>query len=122
MFTKLKTQQDLDVYMETIQTQNFACIYKHSATCGMSATALKQVKTAHNTLTMWGDEDLMIGLVVVQDARSVSNAIAEQLEVKHESPQFLIFKDGKLVDVLNHLAVSARHIQHVIGGGYNKHN
>ena len=32
----------------------------------------------------------------VQEARPLSNAIAEQFQVKHESPQALLFVDGEL--------------------------
>jgi bacillithiol system protein YtxJ len=34
--------------------------------------------------------------------RDVSNAIAQRLGVKHESPQALIVRDGKVSAVLNH--------------------
>ena len=57
----------------------------------MSATAMKQVKQAHNALTQ-DDMEFPIGVIVVQDARPVSNEVADRLEVKHESPQCLLFK------------------------------
>jgi bacillithiol system protein YtxJ len=93
MFINLETKDDLTVFMESIKTQSFACLYKHSSTCGMSATAMRQVKKAHEQLANLDEStDLMIGVVVVQTARAVSNLVAEELEVKHESPQLLIFK------------------------------
>ena len=39
----------------------------------------------------------MCGLIVVQHARPVSNAVVERFGVRHESPQALLLRDGRVV-------------------------
>ena len=62
-------------------------IFKYSTTCFSSLSAMKELRTF--------ETELPIYLVVVQEDRAVSNAIEEDLAVKHESPQLLILKDGR---------------------------
>jgi bacillithiol system protein YtxJ len=42
-------------------------------------------------------EDLPVGIVRVVEARSASNRVAEITGLRHESPQLILFKDGKAV-------------------------
>lgn len=62
-------------------------LLKHSLTCPISHAAYEEMST------MTKEE---ISLVVVQDARSLSNEIAERTGIKHESPQAFVVKDGKV--------------------------
>jgi len=43
--------------------------------------------------------------------RDVSAAIAERLALKHESPQAIVVKGGKIRAVLNHSAITARALE-----------
>jgi bacillithiol system protein YtxJ len=43
--------------------------------------------------------------------RDVSGAIAERLSLKHESPQAIVVKGGKIRAVLNHSAITARALE-----------
>jgi bacillithiol system protein YtxJ len=52
-----------------------------------------------------GDGDPPLYAVVVQYARDVSTYLAEQLGVKHETPQAILIQDGEAVDVKNHGAI-----------------
>jgi len=82
------------------------CIFKHSRTCPISMYAKQQVDSF---LQM--DGEIPIYLVVVQDQRPLSNEIASQMDVKHESPQFLLLKDGEVKAVLNHHNITISNIQ-----------
>ncbi|KPN95650.1 bacillithiol system redox-active protein YtxJ [Lysinibacillus sp. ZYM-1] len=62
-------------------------VLKISMTCLSSISALKEVKLFVTELPKY--------LVIVQKEREVSDAIARDLRVKHESPQLLILRDGK---------------------------
>jgi bacillithiol system protein YtxJ len=42
-------------------------------------------------------EDLPLGIVRVVEARAASNHIADLTGIRHESPQIILFKDGKAV-------------------------
>ena len=42
-------------------------------------------------------EDLKLGIIKVVDARPASNHVAALTGIEHESPQIILFKDGKNV-------------------------
>ncbi len=61
--------------------------------------------TCHKTMQGFGfvqeklepREDLVVGLIRVVGARPASNLVAETTGLKHESPQVILFQDGKPV-------------------------
>ena len=68
-------------------------IFKHSTRCSISRMALS--KTERN----WNFTDAQVQpyyLDLLQH-RIISNKIAEQFNVEHQSPQLLLIKDGKCV-------------------------
>jgi len=73
-----------------------AIIFKHSNACPVSAKA---------KVEMDGLKEEIV-LVVVQEQRDLSNKIAEEFDIKHESPQVILVKDGKAVKVFNHFDVT----------------
>lgn len=72
-------------------------LFKHSLTCPISHAAYEEMSLLKNE---------PISLVVVQDARGVSNAIAQRTGVKHESPQALIVRDGAVIWHASHYDVT----------------
>ena len=85
-------------------------IFKHSATCPVSAWARQQVeawmkKSGHD-----------VYLVVVQSARPLSNAIAEKMGIRHESPQFIAVKAGT-VAALSHNEITPENLDALTGRG-----
>ncbi len=42
-------------------------------------------------------EDLKLGIIKVVEARTASNHVAKVTGIEHESPQIILFKDGKNV-------------------------
>lgn len=69
-------------------------VFKHSTSCPISAGA-------HEELTHFIEDDktnpVDYAIVHVIEDRPVSNAIAEQLGIKHASPQAILVKDGQSV-------------------------
>jgi bacillithiol system protein YtxJ len=69
-------------------------LFKHSTSCSVSAGA-------HEELMHFIEDDkanpVDYAIVHVIEDRPVSNAIAEQLGVKHASPQAILVKDGQSV-------------------------
>ncbi|WP_232699884.1 bacillithiol system redox-active protein YtxJ [Brevibacillus daliensis] len=63
-------------------------LLKHSTICPISTTALEQVET------YLADSDVATAIVLVREARPVSNEVAERFQIKHESPQIFLFEDG----------------------------
>ena len=69
-------------------------IFKHSLTCGTSAYAKQFIDELSQT------EDVIF--LVVQKERELSREIAEKLGIKHESPQLIIVRRGRVAAVFNH--------------------
>jgi len=67
-------------------------LFKHSTSCSVSAGA-------HEELMHFVEDDQVnsvdYAIVHVIEDRPVSNAIAEQLGIKHASPQAILVKDGQ---------------------------
>lgn len=76
-------------------------IFKHSTHCSISRTALNRMEQLKNVS---GADFYYLDLL---NYRSVSNKVAEQFEVNHESPQLLLIKDGECVYEESHLGITA---------------
>lgn len=79
-------------------------IFKHSTTCGISAAA------QHRIVSGWKDlreEDFTFYYLDLLTYRPISNAIAERLNVVHQSPQIIIVRDGEAVYDTSHHSVNA---------------
>ncbi len=79
-------------------------LLKHSYSCGTSAQALDEL-LAH--LDEKDARDVRFAMVTVQTHRSVSNAIASRLAIRHETPQALLVRGGKVVWQASHFRVTA---------------
>jgi bacillithiol system protein YtxJ len=78
-------------------------LFKHSYSCGVSAEALDEL-LAHLAVKR---SDARYAMVTVQTHREVSNAIAARLGIRHETPQALVVRDGRVVWSASHFRVSA---------------
>ncbi len=76
-------------------------IFKHSDTCGISARAYSEMSQLTRP----------VGLITVQAARAVSAEIEGRFNVAHESPQVLIFRDGKVVWSASHGQIKAAAVE-----------
>src|SRR5258708_40222434 len=72
-------------------------IFKHSASCGISARAYTQMSQIERP----------VGLVTVQTARAVSDEIGRRMGLAHETPQVMIISDGKVSWTASHGQVKA---------------
>lgn len=81
-------------------------IFKHSTRCGLSSTAKFQLDGALESLSDVFD----LYYLDLLSHRNVSNAIAEQLDVPHASPQVIVVQNGKAAYDLSHALVTPRFI------------
>jgi bacillithiol system protein YtxJ len=79
-----------------------AVVYKHSPLCGRSARALMEVQRF-----MAERPDVPVYLVDVIQSRPLSRELADRLDVRHESPQALVLRDGRVSWHGSHEAVTA---------------
>lgn len=75
-------------------------LFKHSNSCGISSGVFNEVSQVE------GD----VNLIIVQNARTVSNLLAERTGIRHESPQAIVLKQGEPVYHASHYDITAEEI------------
>jgi len=79
-------------------------IFKHSTRCGISSVAKSRLEKWQPT------EDFDFYYLDLIKYRSLSNRVAEEFHVYHESPQVLVIKNGECVYDESHLGISLQDI------------
>jgi bacillithiol system protein YtxJ len=100
--TSLQRIDELERMIAESQAQPLL-LFKHSYTCGISAEALDELITHLNE----GNDAVRYAMVTVQTHRDVSNAVSAKLGVRHETPQALLVRDGRVVWAASHFRVNA---------------
>jgi bacillithiol system protein YtxJ len=98
----LNSKDDLDEAI-TSSSNSLVILFKHSTRCSISRMAEKM-------LAMGWDESLDTVEAYHLDLlshRDVSAAIAEKLNIPHQSPQLLVLQNGAVLEVANHSDISA---------------
>lgn len=99
--------------LEEIMKESYSIpvlIFKDSTRCIISSMAIKQFRNDYSA----SKEQLKSYYLDLLTYRSVSNAVAEQFEVFHQSPQVLLIKEGKCVYSETHNSISfAEVMKHV---------
>ena len=103
----LRHLADLDQLLES-STHRPVLLFKHSYACGTSAEALDEL-IAH--LDEERRPDTEYAVVTVQTHRDISNAVAARLGVRHETPQALLIRNGRVVWSASHFRVTADAVQ-----------
>lgn len=87
------------------------CIIKHSTTCPISAAAWEEIQSYVNGEK---NSDITYLMVKVIEARPVSNQIAEDLKVKHESPQAIVIKNKKAIWNASHWSITQAKMSEIV--------
>lgn len=82
-------------------------LFKHSYSCGISAEALDELV---DHLKSNATQGVRYAMVTVQTHRDLSNAVARRLGVRHETPQALMIRDGRVVWAASHFRVTAKSV------------
>jgi bacillithiol system protein YtxJ len=105
--TPLHHVDELDLLLTESHTRPLL-VFKHSFTCGISAEALDELIDHMNAeVVLAGGPDPRYALVTVQTHRDVSNAVSNRLGVRHETPQALLIRNGRVVWAASHFRVTA---------------
>ena len=75
-------------------------VFKHSTRCSISAVALQRLQKNSQP------SDIDFYFLDLLNFRKLSNKIAEDFGVPHESPQVLVIREGKCVYEESHLGIS----------------
>lgn len=83
-------------------------IFKHSTRCNISRTALDRLERNWKNDEMTNVKPYYLDLI---SHREVSNLVAAQFGVEHESPQVLIIENGKAVYDSSHFDIDYQQIR-----------
>lgn len=73
-------------------------LFKHSNTCPVSSDAHDKIKK----LERQGAISESMYILIVQNAEAISDRVAEELEVTHETPQVIVIRNHEAVYHANH--------------------
>lgn len=90
---------------ELVDRDTPVVIFKHSATCSISIG----VKREYDAFVRENPE-AETRLLIVQNERPLSTALAELLRVQHESPQALVVRHGQVIWHASHQRITASRI------------
>ena len=103
----LDTVEQVDAIIELSYSKQVV-IFKHSTSCGISKMVLKGFQRDIDSMDVDATNFYFLDLIAF---RSVSNYIADKLEVRHESPQMIIIQNGKAVHDASHNTINAASIK-----------
>lgn len=101
MVVELRQDQDLEGLLERSKTDP-VLIFKHSTQCSISGHIYQDfIDFAEN------NPQLESAVVLVIESQRLSRAIAERFGIRHESPQALLIKDGRVVWHASHWSITS---------------
>ena len=100
MIFDLRQDRDLEQLIERSHN-GLVFVFKHSTQYPISSVAYEEF-----TDFLQSVPDLPCGAVLVIENRKLSNAIAERFGVRHESPQALLIKSGRVVWHASHWSIT----------------
>ncbi len=106
-FIELTDKQQLkEIDDQSRQRDNGVLIFKHSTRCAISSMVYSRFQRGWNLSV----EELPVYYLDLIRYREISNAIARDFDVQHESPQVLLIKDGQCVYHRSHQAIAPQEI------------
>jgi len=86
-------------------------LFKHSRYCGVSCEALDELQTHIETR---GTGAVAYKMITVQTHRRVSDAASQRLGLRHETPQAILLRDGKVVWNASHFRITATQLDQAL--------
>lgn len=87
---------------------NSILIFKHSTRCNISRAALDRLERNWKDAEVPNVKPYFLDLLSYRD---ISNTLAEQFQVEHQSPQVLIIRHGKAIYDNSHYGIDFREIR-----------
>lgn len=103
----LETADQLSQLIDESAQKNIL-IFKHSTRCNISRATLDRLERNWKDADVPNVKPYFLDLITY---RSISNAIAEQFQVEHQSPQVLIIRNGKSVYDNSHYGIDFSEIR-----------
>ncbi|WP_062047082.1 bacillithiol system redox-active protein YtxJ [Bacillus sp. JCM 19034] len=109
MNEKVKELVSMDDWKVLLEKGTPTLLLKHSTTCPISAEAYNQFMAYVEGQN--SDNNVEFALVKVIEMRPISNQIAEDLQLKHESPQCVYMKNQEVAWSATHWNVTEEAIK-----------
>lgn len=106
---ELHSVEELASVWETSK-QKPVFLFKQSTTCPVSAEAFSEYNSFLESLS----SDIGSYFVKVRETREVSNKIAEETHVQHQSPQVLLMKDGEVLWHTSHANITVESLEEAL--------
>lgn len=100
----LKSETQIDEILEA-SNQKPQLIFKHSTRCSISSMAKSRLERE------WNLENVQPWYLDLIAYRSISNAIADKLNVTHESPQAILLVNGNVTYHSSHNSISVAEME-----------
>ncbi|WP_240344177.1 bacillithiol system redox-active protein YtxJ [Paenibacillus sp. SYP-B3998] len=107
---EIKTLEEWNAVLER-SAERGQVVLKHSTACPISSNALEEY---NQHLQNNPNSDVDYVLVKVIESRPVSNQIAEDLGVKHASPQIIYIKNKEKYWTASHWSITTEHMTTVL--------
>lgn len=102
----IKSEEDLEKAIKQ-SYENRVAIFKHSTSCFISKTVLKNFeKEIENS----DEQNVSFYFLDLLAFRPISNKIAEDFGIRHESPQLIVFENGEPINNASHQDISLSQI------------
>ncbi|MDX1314095.1 MAG: bacillithiol system redox-active protein YtxJ [Eudoraea sp.] len=101
-WSELGSSDELSALIEASFNQP-QLIFKHSMTCGVSGMTKRRFEADAGSF----EDTFDFHLLVVQKNRDLSGQVAVQFQVRHESPQVLIVKEGVVASHASHWQIDS---------------
>ena len=85
-------------------------LFKHSRYCGVSAEALDELQSHIDG----APAEIAYRMITVQTHRPVSDAVAQRLGLRHETPQAILLRDGRIVWNASHFRITASQLDQIL--------
>ena len=96
---------------EIKQIPGYSIIFKHSTRCATSMMAKRRFELDWDSLP----EEIPLYFLDLIKHRELSNRIAHDFHVYHESPQLLLIKDGECILDQSHGGISVEEALEMVG-------
>ncbi|MBM4762595.1 bacillithiol system redox-active protein YtxJ [Bacillus sp. B15-48] len=97
--------ESIEEFSKLFEEEGSFFFVKHSLTCPISQAAFEEYEKFSS------DSSLPCYYLAVQEARPLSNHIAERFHVKHESPQAILFTRSNVVWHASHWKITEKSLQ-----------
>lgn len=86
-----------DAISHSNKPENITCIFKHSTRCSVSRMVLKQFEYESDAIV-----NAKFYFVDLLNHRNISELISSSVQVKHDSPQIIVIKNGQVIHTSSH--------------------